>query len=310
MREYKGNSLLDLPESFTIIDLETTGLSPEWDDIIELSALKIKNGEIIDRYSSLVHTPDVSICEYITELTGITQEMVDNAPEIFDILPEYFSFLEKDILIGHNINFDINFLYDKCMIYFNKPVTNDFVDTMRLSRRLHPEEPHHRLQDMAERYSVNYDGAHRSEQDCTITFDVYKKLKKEVYEKFGSEESFLNSLKRKRSKRAGLKSSDIHSENTDFDTSHPIYGKVCVFTGTLEKMVRKDAMQLVADFGGINGDRVTKKTNYLILGNNDYCKTIKNGKSIKQKQAEKLKIEGKDIEIISENVFYDMVLEE
>ena len=72
-------------------------------------------------------------------------------------------------------------------------------------------------------------------------------------------------------------------------------------------MKRKDAMQLIADVGGINGDSVTKQTNYMILGNNDYCAMIKNGKSNKQKKAEKLKSEGYDIEIIPENVFYDII---
>ena len=86
--------------------------------------------------------------------------------------------------------------------------------------------------------------------------------------------------------------------------------KHCVFTGTLERMARKQAMQIVADLGGINENSVTKKTNYLILGNNDYCKTIKDGKSNKQKQAEAYKLQGQDIEIIPETVFYDMLGDE
>ena len=72
-------------------------------------------------------------------------------------------------------------------------------------------------------------------------------------------------------------------------------------------MVRKEAMQKVVNLGGLVGDSVTKKTNYLILGNNDYCKSIKDGKSSKQKKAEELKLKGYDIEVISENVFYDML---
>lgn len=72
-------------------------------------------------------------------------------------------------------------------------------------------------------------------------------------------------------------------------------------------MIRKDAMQIVVDLGGINGNSVTAKTNYLILGNNDYCSLIKDGKSNKQKKAEKLKLKGNDIEVITENVFYDMI---
>lgn len=82
---------------------------------------------------------------------------------------------------------------------------------------------------------------------------------------------------------------------------------MCVFTGTLERMTRKEVMQIVVDLGGINGNSVTAKTNYLILGNNDYCPLIKDGKSNKQKKAEELKLKGKDIEILTENVFYDMI---
>ena len=72
-------------------------------------------------------------------------------------------------------------------------------------------------------------------------------------------------------------------------------------------MPRKDAMQLVVDLRGIVANSVTKKTNYLILGNNDYCTQIKDGKSNKQKKAEKLKLSGQDIEVISENTFYEML---
>ena len=72
-------------------------------------------------------------------------------------------------------------------------------------------------------------------------------------------------------------------------------------------MVRKDAMQIVADLGGFCGDNVTSKTNFLILGNNDFCTSMKDGKSSKQKKAEKLMLEGKDLQIISENVFYDLI---
>ena len=72
-------------------------------------------------------------------------------------------------------------------------------------------------------------------------------------------------------------------------------------------MIRKEAMQIVVNSGGKIGNTVTKKTNYLILGNNTYCTLIKDGKSNKQKKAEKLKLDGQDIEILSEDVFYDMI---
>ena len=105
----------------------------------------------------------------------------------------------------------------------------------------------------------------------------------------------------------GFSAKDIQASTNNFDETTPVYEKVFVFTGTLERMTRKEAMQLVVDHGGLCGDGVNKKTNFLVLGNNDYCTTIKDGKSTKQKKAEQLKLTGCDIEIISENVFYDMI---
>lgn len=133
---------------------------------------------------------------------------------------------------------------------------------------------------------------------------IFEKLQSDILSSGQSLDGFKASTGRN-----VLRAKDISTENASFDTSHPLFGKVCVFTGALEKMARKDAMQLVVDLGGSVGDSVTKKTNYLILGNNDFCQSIKDGKSNKQKKAEALILKGHDIEILSENVFYDLVLE-
>lgn len=315
MREEKGKSMLASPNDFVVLDIETTGFLPEWDYIIEIGAIKYKNHVEVDRFTSLVQPPtddgEEYIDDYITELTGITNEMLETAPTIENILPKLYNFLGDSIIIGHNVNFDINFLYDNFTQYLDKPLSNDFVDTMRLSRNLHPEEKHHRLLDLCNRYDLDYSHAHRSIEDCKLTFSCYQKLIGEINDKFNNFDSFLESKgKKRKSHSCGTKAKDIRSECDSFDTTHPLYGKVCVFTGTLEKMVRKDAMQLVANLGGINADSVTKKTNFLILGNNDYCKAIKDGKSNKQKKAEKLKLNGCDIEILPETVFYEMLDEE
>lgn len=107
-----------------------------------------------------------------------------------------------------------------------------------------------------------------------------------------------------------VSSKDIHPTNTQFDKSHPLFGKVCVFTGKLEKLTRREAMQMVADVGGICADSITKLTNYLILGNFDYCASVKGGKSGKQQKAERYLLDGKDIKILSESVFYDIMEDE
>lgn len=304
-RTEKGKSLFAFPSNYTVIDLETTGYSPIYDEIIELCAIRVRDNEIKESFSSLINRDgQVFVDSFVTELTGISQDMIDNAPDIKDILPQFIDFIGSDLIIGHNVNFDINFLYDATLSVTGKPFINDFVDTMRISRRLHPEQRHHRLRDLAERYFVDYCGAHRSERDCEITKLCYDSLLMEILQIYDSYDNFLSIHK---PRQHSIKAKDISSENNQFDESHVLYGKVCVFTGALERMSRKDAMQIVANLGGINSDSVTKKTNYLILGCNDYCKSIKDGKSNKQKRAEKLQLDGIDIVIISEDVFYELI---
>jgi hypothetical protein len=100
----------------------------------------------------------------------------------------------------------------------------------------------------------------------------------------------------------------IVAETTDFDEDSPIYGRTFAFTGTLERMTRKEAMQMVVNAGGKCTDNVVASTNYLVLGNQDYYKGIKDGKSNKQKKAEKMQLNGADIITISENTFFDMLV--
>ncbi len=307
-RIFKGKSLISFPNSFTIIDIETTGLSPIYDQIIEFSALKISNNQIIDTFSSLVKpTPDdegIYVDDFVTNLTGITNEMLSNAPDILPTFQDYLHFLENDILIGHNVNFDINFLYDYSENLFSKPLSNNFVDTLRISRRLHPEWSSHTLLVLSDSYGIDYSNAHRSLTDCHITLKCYDALRNDALSKYGDLETFFNSCK---NTYKNLRSSDITATTDNIDIENPIYGNIFVFTGTLVKMSRREAMQIVVNHGGINNDSITRKTNYLVLGNNDYCSSIKNGKSTKHKKAESLKLKGQNIEIIPENVFYDML---
>ena len=322
----KGNSLLDFPANYTVIDIETTGLDPHFDSIIEVGAIKVVNNSIESTFSSLIKPPAIEYDEeyddcdflsddngnkyyyvdnYISSLTHITNEMLDTAPEAQDVLNDFAIFISDDILVGHNVNFDVNFLYDNLLKYCDYKLTNDFVDTLRLCRRLHKDLPHHGLSDMVDFYNIDTSSAaHRSLSDCTTTNKLYEKLYNSMLDQFESLDNFKLSLKRKRKK---LDANSITTSNETFNTLHPLYQKVCCFTGKLENLPRKDAMQLVVDLGGIVANSVTKKTNYLILGNNDYCPTIKDGKSRKQKKAEDLKLSGQDIDIISENTFYEML---
>ena len=297
-REQKGKSLLSFPESYVVIDLETTGLDPRYDEIIEIAGIRFDNGVEAERFQTLVN-PRREIDPFITELTGITDEMLEDAPKIDVVLPEFLKFIGDSVLIGHNVNFDINFLYDNAEYLLLPPVSNDFIDTMRISRRLYKEMLNHKLETLITYLGVGDTVEHRALGDCIFTQQCFQKMKLYVQETGVSLDAYWEHY-------ASL-SKTIKAETSVFDPDSPIYGMSFAFTGKLERMTRKEAMQAVVNAGGICCDNVVAETNYLVLGNNDYCKSIQGGKSNKQKKAEKMQLNGANIATISEDVFYDML---
>lgn len=295
-RPKKGDSLLTAVENFVAIDIETTGLSPDCDEIIELGAVRYRSGEATDSFSQLVK-PETPVDDFITRLTGISNEMLADALPIEQALPEFLAFLGSDILVGHNVNFDINFLYDACKRLELPALSNDFVDTMRIAKRMYKELEHHTLDDILKHLGLERRTLHRGLDDCELTAACYLEMCRD--------ERFDEATKRRLSRQFTAKNVTAVDGMENIDS--PLYGKVCVFTGVLESFTRKEAAQIVVNTGGTVSDSVTKKTNFLILGNNDYCKAIKNGKSNKQKVAEKLMEEGADISIIPESVFLDIL---
>lgn len=311
-RPDKGDSIIAFPSVYCMLDVETTGHYPGVDSIIEIGAIKYQNGQEVDRFQSLVQPPvsrnGLFVEDFTTEYTGITNDMLANAPKTPDVLEQFADFLGDTIIIGYNISFDVNFLYDAYVEYLGRTLPNDHIDCLRMARRLYPEMEQHRLSDMTERFGIVNQRAHRALCDVEATQSLYLILREEALKRYGSEEEFVKLWhKNSRSGSHGLAKTIIRFEDAKLDPDNLLYGKICVFTGKLEKMERRDAMQIVANLGGINGDSVTKKTNYLILGNNDYCTSIKDGKSSKQKKAEQYKLEGYNIEVIPESVFYELI---
>lgn len=177
-RPYKGKSLLAAVDDYVVIDIETTGLSPLFSEIIELGAVRVRKGGIVAEFATLVR-PQVVVSPFITELTGITNAMVGTAPAIQAALPDYLEFIGRELVIGHNVHFDINFIYDQCVARLNCPFPNNFIDTVRMSRRLYKHERGHRLADLACRFGVADNGlrAHRALADVIKTHHCYEYMK-------------------------------------------------------------------------------------------------------------------------------------
>ncbi|MDD2370866.1 MAG: exonuclease domain-containing protein [Firmicutes bacterium] len=302
-RLYKGQSIISLHDDYIVIDIETTGLSPSFDKIIEIAAIKIKNNEIVDQFKTLVN-PGFEITEFIEKLTGINNDMLTCAPYIESVLNDFNIFIGDSFLLGHNVSFDINFLYDAYMEHLNIPLSNDFIDLLRISRREHNDLENHKLKTLAEYFDIDYSKAHRALEDCIITNKIFHKYKKIIIEKYGSLDQFLSNKKGNHCNRTKIDIREISlSENCTIDPTHPFYDKSFVFTGALN-IPRTKAAQIVVDLGGHCELGVTKITNYLVIGNFDYIRNINGDKSNKIKKAESLILKGQDLVILSEDDFF------
>lgn len=174
----KNKYISDCINDYTVVDIETTGLSSRYHEIIEISALKVRNNIIVDKFSSLIK-PSRSIPSIISELTGITNTMLFYAPKIEKVLPEFIEFAGDDVILGHNINFDIKFIQENYLRYFNRYFTNDYADTCKLARK-YCNTPDHKLKTLAQYYNISTEGHHRALKDCEITFEVYNKIRENI----------------------------------------------------------------------------------------------------------------------------------
>ena len=294
-RTYKGQSLIQDIADYTVVDIETTGLSPNRDSIIEISALRVRNSSVGDVFSSLIN-PGYEIPNFITELTGITNTMLQSAPKIDAVLPQFLEFLGNDVIVGHNVNFDINFLYDNSVELLSKPLSNNFVDTMRIARKLFPDSPHHRLQDISLMLFVNYSDAHRAEQDCRITYQCYTKMIELAKSTFGSIDA-LCSLPQK-SEKCGSSSIDSNIMLTD-DVYFAL--KTVCLSGNFKNGTKAEISNFLTGYGAIMSNSVNKNLDYLIVGEIGSDQWAFGNYGTKINHALELKAKGYPIEIYRES---------
>ena len=175
--DYKAN----FDQSFVVFDIETTGLSPEKEKITEIGAVKIREGQVIECFSSLVN-PACPIPNRISELTGITDDMVKDAPFIEEVLPKFINFIQDSILVAHNAKFDSAFIKNQAAL-MNIQIINPILDTLALSRMCLPHLKKHRLNDLAKHYNVKLRNHHRALEDAQATAEIFLKLMEYVRSK-------------------------------------------------------------------------------------------------------------------------------
>lgn len=174
----KGKRLHKYVKDYVVFDLETTGVNPERDSIIEISAVKVGNGKTIGEYSTLVN-PGCHIPAAATAVNGIRDDMVADAPQEGEAMEGFLEFIGGSILVGHNIHtFDMNFAYDAVLRALGKELDNDYVDTLYMARSCLPGLSHYRLTDICEYFHIAVEGAHRALNDCRMNQRCYEELGK------------------------------------------------------------------------------------------------------------------------------------
>lgn len=170
-RIYLGLKENIFENTFCIIDIETSGFSPLKNDIIEIGAIKYKNGIVLDRFESYVFAKEIP--DKITEITGISDDMLINAPNIKPVLEEFKLFLQDSIFMAHNVNFDFNFINAKLMQCELPPMKNIKLCTLNLARKTIVADKYG-LGFLNEFLDINYPIRHRAYADCLIALKVFE----------------------------------------------------------------------------------------------------------------------------------------
>lgn len=174
-----GRKLNTHVSDYCVFDLETTGISAKNDAVIEISAIKVQAGQVVDEFSMLVN-PKRPIPFYASRVNGITDNMVQDAPTFDIALGAFLDFVGDSVLVGHNIhNFDMKFLYRDAKLYWGKTISNDYIDTLPMAKAYLPQLEHHKLTDLAGYYGISSYGAHRALNDCRMNQQIYEFLGKE-----------------------------------------------------------------------------------------------------------------------------------
>jgi len=161
---------------FVVFDLETTGAKSPPCRITEIGAYRVRNGQVLEEFQTLVN-PQMPIPRFITELTGISDDMVAGAPLFKEIAHEFLSFIGDSILVAHNSGFDMRFLNSEIgRVYPDYRMANPCLCTVQLSRKLLPDILNHKLKTVAEHYSIDLVNHHRASADAYATAHIFVNL--------------------------------------------------------------------------------------------------------------------------------------
>ena len=242
-------------EDYVTFDLEMTGTKLKEDRILEIGACKVRSGEVTDTFHTMVN-PGREIPEFITTLTGITQEEVQDAPGQEEAVRAFLDFAGEDVLIGHNVMYDYSFIK---VVATNHDMDfhNLTLDTLKIARCLLPEEQSKKLESLSAYYNIEHH-AHRGLQDALATHMVYQRLLKDFGEPEEYKDVFIPKVIEIRPKKSGpaTKGQIVRLQRLAELYKEPL-------TVDLETLTRSEASRMadrmVAKYGIIDGVSALKR---------------------------------------------------
>lgn len=209
-------------DSYVAIDLEMTGLQAKTERILEIGAAKVVDHQVVDTFQTFVN-PHRRLSQTIVELTGITQDMVADAPEDVDALKELLEFVGELPLVGHNIMFDYSFL-KQCAANHKIPLEKMAVDTLKISRICFPDLESKKLEAMCQHYGIAETQEHRALADAVMTVQLLERL----WQEFGEQQTQLFVAKplQYRAKRQGPATPAQKRDLIELMTYHKIVSDV------------------------------------------------------------------------------------
>ena len=285
-----GTTIRENISDYTVIDIETTGKYVNNCEIIELSAVRVRNSQIVDKYSTLIK-PEKKVPAEITELTGITDEMLENAPLISKKLSEYIAFIGDDIILGHNIaSFDRHIISRYCSELGLPLLENDTLDTLQYAHCCDVDVPDYRLTTLTAFFGISHSNAHRALADCIANFECYEKLK-------GRFDGVYRSSPFNQSRERVEVDKSVLSEVTEkIDLS----GKSVCLTGAFNRGSRSSVQKEIENLGAVVVKDVSSKTDYLIVGGSGSADWKFGNYGGKVQKALEYQEKGKNIKIVSE----------
>lgn len=166
-------------ESYVCIDLETTGLDPKRDKIIQIGAVKVEQNKIVEEWESFVN-PNRKLEKRIAELTGICDEQLSQAPEIAEVFPEFLEMAGNETLLGHRVMFDYSFL-KKAAVDHKLSFERKGIDTLKIARKYLGNLESRGLEYLCRHYGISH-SAHRALADARATVELYRRLTEQFYE--------------------------------------------------------------------------------------------------------------------------------